>query len=79
MHIFLDNFHQGEKYCAQLAIQKAELRRENISTDQKFLCLSSQNIEYLNLDSTSGYGRNNERSNLVQTKYNFCVGANYSA
>ena len=79
MHIFLDNFHQGEKYCAQLAIQQADLRKENIFNDQKFLCISSQHNKYLNLDSSLGYGRNNERANLVQKKYNFGVGANHSA
>ena len=30
MHIFLDNFHQGGKYSAQIAIHQAELRREEI-------------------------------------------------
>ena len=66
--IFLDNFHQSEKYCTQLAIHQAELKIENIFTDKKSLCISSQNIEYLNFDSTSGYGINNERANLVPTK-----------
>ena len=28
MHTFLDNFHQGEKYSAQIASHQAELRRE---------------------------------------------------
>ena len=28
MHIYLDNFHQGEKYYAQIAIHLAGLRRE---------------------------------------------------
>ena len=28
MHKFLDNFHQGGKYSAQIAIPQAELRRE---------------------------------------------------
>ena len=27
MHIFLDNFHQGRRYSAQIAIHQAELRR----------------------------------------------------
>ena len=28
MHTFMDNFHQGGKYSAQIAIHQAELRRE---------------------------------------------------
>ena len=28
MHIFLDNFHQGGKYTAQIEIHQEELRRE---------------------------------------------------
>ena len=28
MHTFLDNFHQGGKYSAQIANHQAELRRE---------------------------------------------------
>ena len=28
MHTFLDNFHQGGKYSAQIASHQAELRRE---------------------------------------------------
>ena len=30
MHTFLDNFHQGGKYSAQIASHQAELRREKI-------------------------------------------------
>ena len=30
MHIFLDNFHQGGKYSAQIASHQAELRRKEI-------------------------------------------------
>ena len=37
MHTFLDNFHQGGKYSAQMASHQAELRREEIFTDQKSL------------------------------------------
>ena len=28
LHIFLDNFHQGGKYSAQIASHQKELRRE---------------------------------------------------
>ena len=35
MHTFLDNFHQGGKYSAQIASHQAELRREEQITDQK--------------------------------------------
>ena len=33
MHTFLDNFHQGGKYSAQIAIHQAQLRREENFTD----------------------------------------------
>ena len=78
MHILLDNFHQGGKYSSQIATHQAELRIEEKSTDQKFLYISSLQTEYLNIDSSSGCGKNSERSNLVQKKCNFCGGANHS-
>ena len=37
MHTFLDNFHQGGKYSAQIASHQAELRREEEFTDQKII------------------------------------------
>ena len=66
MHILLDNFHQGGKYTAHIASQKAELRIEGKFTDQKYLSITYICTDCLNLDSSSGYGRNNERENLVQ-------------
>ena len=68
MHSFLDHFHQGEKYSAQIAIHQAELRREQKFTDQKSLNISSLQTDYLNLDSIPDCGRNSERANTVQTK-----------
>ena len=41
MNTFLDNFHQGGKYSAQIASHQAELRREENFTDQKSLNISS--------------------------------------
>ena len=35
MHIFMDKFHQGGKYSAQIASHQVELRREETFTDQK--------------------------------------------
>ena len=35
MHTFLDNFHQGGKYSAQIASHQEELRREEIFNDKK--------------------------------------------
>ena len=64
MHIFLDNFHQGGKYSAQIAIHQAELRREGKFTDQKSLSISSLQTDYLNFDSSSGCGKNSERANI---------------
>ena len=34
MHTFMDNFHQGEKYYAQIASHQVELRREETFTVQ---------------------------------------------
>ena len=58
MHTFLDNFHQGGKYSAQIASHQAKLRREENFTDQKSLNISSLQTDYLNLDSNSGSIRN---------------------
>ena len=51
MHIFLDNFHQGGKYTAQIAIQQTDLIREETFTDQKYLSILSLHTDYLNIDS----------------------------
>ena len=61
MHTFLDNFCQGGKHSSQIASHQAELRREGNFTDQKYLSISSLQTDYLNLDSSSGCGRNIER------------------
>ena len=58
MHTFLDNFHQGGKYSAQIASHQAELLREEKFTDQKSLNISSLQTDYLHLDSRSGSSRN---------------------
>ena len=79
MHTFLDNFHQGGKYSAQIASHQAELRREETFTDQKSLNISSLQTDYLNLDSSSGSSRNSERTHAVQKKCTFCGGNNHSA
>ena len=79
MHTFLDNFHQGGKYSSQISRHQVELRREETITDQKYLSISSLHTDYLNLDSSSGFGGNSERANTVQTKCNFCGGLNHSA
>ena len=79
MHTFLDNFHQGGKYSAQIASHQTELRREENFTDQKSLNISSLQTGYLNLDSSSGFGRNSERENTVQTKCTFSGDTNHSA
>ena len=55
------------KNSSQIASHQAELRREETFTDQKYLSNSSSQTDYLNLDSRSGCGRNNERANIVQT------------
>ena len=79
MHTFLYNYHQGEKYAAQIASHQAELRREEKFTDHESLNISSLQTDYLNLDGISGFGRNSEREKNVQTKCTFCGGTNHSA
>ena len=36
MHTFLDNFHQGGQYSAQIDSSQAELRREEKFTDKNY-------------------------------------------
>ena len=79
MHILLDKFHQGRKYSSQIAIHQADLIREEKLTDQKYLSISSLQTDYLNIDSSSGSGKNSERENLVKKKCTFCGGAKHSA
>ena len=66
MHIFFDNFHHGEKYTAQIGSHQAELRKDEIFTDQKSWSITSLHTDYLNLGRSSGSSRINERVNLVQ-------------
>ena len=68
MHIFLDNFHQGRKYYSQIASHYVDLRREGKFTDQKPLSISYLQTDYLNLESSSGCGKNSERENIFQTE-----------
>ena len=58
IHIFLDKFHQGEKYTAHLKTHQAELRREGRLTYQDKLSVTSIRTDSINLDSSSGSGRN---------------------
>ena len=67
MRTFLDNFCQGGKYLAQIASHQSELRREEKFIDQKSLNISSLQTDYLNLDSSSGFGRDSEKAHAVQT------------
>ena len=79
MHTFLDKFHQGGRYSAQIDSNQAELRREENVTDQTKLSTSALHTEYLNLDRRSGFGINSEIENIVQTKCTFFGGTNHSA
>ena len=74
MHTFLDNFEQGRKYLAQIASHQAETRREENLQNQKSLNISSLKTGYLNLDSSSGFGRDSERAHAVQIECTFCGG-----
>ena len=70
MYTFLDNFHQGGKYSAQIASHQAELRREEKFTDKKSLNISSLKTDCLNLDGSSGSSRNIERAHAFQKNCN---------
>ena len=68
MHVFLENFHQGGKYSAQIASHQAELRREGNFTDQKYLSISYIQTDNLNLGMKTiikiyeEYGKRSTRS-----------------
>ena len=79
MHTFLDNFHQGGKYYSQIPSHQVDLRIEGKFTDQKYLSISSLQTDYINIDSSSGCGRNSERAKTVHTKCTFREGANHSS
>ena len=79
MHTFMGNFHQRVKYSARIDSHQAQLKKEEKFTDQKALNLSSLQTDYLNPDSSSGFGINSERTNIVQTKCTLCGGTNHSA
>ena len=80
MHTFLDNFHQGGKYSAQLASHQEELRREENFPDQTCLNISSLQTGYLNIDSSvSGSSKHNDRAHSFQKKCSFCGLNNHSA
>ena len=64
MHI-LDNINNGEKCIAQIASHQSELIREENVTNQKYLSVTSLQVDYLNIYSSSGSHRNNERENLL--------------
>ena len=55
------------------------MRREEKFIDQKSLNISSLQTDYLNMYSSSGFGRDIERTNAVKTKCTFCGGVNHSA
>ena len=47
------------------------MRREEKVTEQKSLNIYSLKTDYLNLDGSSGFGRNSERAHDVQKKCTF--------
>ena len=78
MHTFMNNFHQGGEYSAQIASHQSELMREQNFTDQKSLSISSLQNDYLNLYISYGLESNSERAYAVQIKCTFCGGTNNS-
>ena len=80
MHTFLDNFHQGGKYSAQIASHQAEMRREENFTDQKSLNIYYLQTDYLNIDrSISRSSIQSEKAHYIQATCTFCGGSNHSA
>ena len=65
MHICVNNFHQGGKYIAQIASDQEELLIEGKYTELKYLSITSIYTDYINLDGSSGFCKNNEKSNIV--------------
>ena len=61
MHTFLDKFHQGGKFSAQIARHQEKLIREEKCTVQKSLSISSLQNDYINLDIRSGCRINSVR------------------
>ena len=61
MHILLNKFHQGGNYTYQIESHQEKLRREEKLLTKNCLSVSSLQTEYLNLDRSSGCGRNNEK------------------
>ena len=55
------------------------MRRKEKFTDQKSLNISLLQTDYLNIDNSSGFGRNSERAHAVQKKCTFCGGVNHYA
>ena len=74
----MNSFHQGGENSSRIASHKAELRREERFTDKKSFNISSLQTDYLNLDSSSGFGINSESTNNAQTKCTICGGVNNS-
>ena len=54
------------------------MRREEKFTDKKSLKISSLQTDYLNLDSSSDFGRDSEMAHAVQKECTFCGGVNHS-
>ena len=65
-------------YCTNSELS-GRVNKRGTFTDQKYLRITSLHTDYLNLDISWGSGRNNERSNLVKTKWNVFESANHSA
>ena len=55
------------------------MRREEKCTDQKSLNISSLQTDYLNLDSSSVFGRDSEWAHAVQRECTYCGGINHYA
>ena len=58
--------HQGGIYSTQIASHQEKLRREEQFNDKKYLSTSALQADYLNMDSSSGSGRNSEREKMFR-------------
>ena len=76
-NILLDNFHQGGKYISQIESRQAELIREERYNDQKSLSITYPQTDYLNIDSSSGHKKRENK--YCSEKFTFCRGTKHYA
>ena len=74
---FWITFTKAEIFCSN-TYPPGRVKERRYFIDQKSLSISSIQIDYINIYKRSGCGRNSERANTVQTKWNLCGDANHT-